>query len=179
MHPSSNNWFESSPRKASMMTFVGLPPLPTVSIAQAQAGLDSTNPNVIVQNFQVVLQDLQAARGIHGELHVQTLSCLHWFFNNAADQDNGLYQLVLHHSRFSNDLPFLTIAQHAGYAPPFNTALEPPLHRQMSALDTALPYHGAGKWEDTVPAFPSLDSFTRDWEELMVSCSGYRTFLTR
>ncbi|KAJ3845600.1 hypothetical protein EV368DRAFT_90484 [Lentinula lateritia] len=58
---------------------------------------------------------------------------------------------------------------HAEYAPSFKTALEPPLHCRMFALDTALPYHGAGRWEDTIPAFPSLDRFTRDWEELMVS----------
>ncbi|KAJ3846881.1 hypothetical protein EV368DRAFT_88399 [Lentinula lateritia] len=111
--------------------------------------LDSTNPNLIIQNFQVVLEYLQAARGIHGELHVHTL--------------------MLGYSQFSNDSPFLTIAQHAGYAPPFETALEPLLHRQMFVLDTALPYHGAVRWEDTVPAFPSLNSFTQDWEELMLS----------
>ncbi|KAJ3849739.1 hypothetical protein EV368DRAFT_85240 [Lentinula lateritia] len=108
------------------------------------------DPDLIVRNFQLVLEYLQASRGIHGELHMRTLS-------------------ILDNLRFSNDFPFLTIAQHAGYAPPFETALEPPLHRQIFALDTALPYHGAGRWEDTVPAFPSLDRFMRDWEELMVS----------
>ncbi|KAJ3805626.1 hypothetical protein F5876DRAFT_81586 [Lentinula aff. lateritia] len=112
-------------------------------------GLDSTDPNLIIRNFQVVLEYLQAAGGIHGELHVHTL--------------------MLGYSQFSNDSPFLTIPQHAGYAPPFETALEPLLYCRMFALDTALPYHGAVRWEDTVPAFPSLNSFTQDWEELMLS----------
>ncbi|KAJ3846513.1 hypothetical protein EV368DRAFT_88906 [Lentinula lateritia] len=132
-------------------------------------GLDSTDPDLIVRNFQLVLEYLQASRGIHGELHVQTLSSLHYFFNNAADRDNSLYRLVLDNSRLPDDFPFATIAQHAGYAPPFESALEPPLHCRMFALDTALPYHGAGRWEDTVPTFPSLARFTRDWEELMVA----------
>ncbi|KAJ3898199.1 hypothetical protein F5879DRAFT_995040 [Lentinula edodes] len=119
-------------------------------IALLRQGLDSMDPDVIVRNFQLVLD-------------------LHYFFDNAADRDDGLYRLVLDNSRFPDDSPFATIAQHAGYAPPFESTLEPPLHRHIFALDTALPYHGAGRWEDTVPAFPSLDRFTRNWEELMVA----------
>ncbi|KAJ3847673.1 hypothetical protein EV368DRAFT_87464 [Lentinula lateritia] len=149
VHPSLNGWFESSPRKASMKTFVELPPLLTVSIVRAQA----VRYSIITGTWELVLEYLQAARGIHGELHVRTLSSLHWFFYNAADRDDGLYQLVLGSSRFSDDPPFLIIAQHAGYVPPFESALEPPLHCRMFTLDTALPYHGAG----------------RNWEELMVS----------
>ncbi|KAJ3804062.1 hypothetical protein EV368DRAFT_70412, partial [Lentinula lateritia] len=109
---------------------VSLPPVSELE-EELTCGLDSTDPNLIVRNFQLVLEYLQASRGIHGELHVRTLSTLHWFFDNAADQDD-------------DDSPFLTIAQHAGYAPPFESALEPPLHCHMFALDTALPYHGAG-----------------------------------
>ncbi|KAJ3885170.1 hypothetical protein GG344DRAFT_83027 [Lentinula edodes] len=122
-------------------------------IALLWQGLDSTDPDLIVRNFQLVLEYLQASRGIHGELHVRTLSSLHYFFNNAADRDDGLYRLVLDNSRFPDDSPFATIAQHARYAPPFESTLEPPLHCCMFALDTALPYHGTG----------------RDWEELMVA----------
>ncbi|KAJ3804815.1 hypothetical protein F5876DRAFT_70323 [Lentinula aff. lateritia] len=110
---------------------VSLPPVSDLEWELAR-GLDSMDPNLIAWNFQLVLEYLQATRGIHGELH------------------------------FSDNFPFLTIA------PPFKSALEPPLHHRMFTLDTALPCHGAGKWEDTVPAFPSLDHFTRDWEELMV-----------
>ncbi|KAJ3804658.1 hypothetical protein F5876DRAFT_82788 [Lentinula aff. lateritia] len=120
-------------------------------IALLRQGLDSTDPDLIVRNFQLVLDSV------------------HYFFDNTADRDDGLYRLVLDNSRFPDDFSFATIAQHAGYAPPFESALEPPLHRRMFVLDTALPYHGAGRWEDTVPAFPSLDRFTRDWEELIVS----------
>ncbi|KAJ3925409.1 MAG: hypothetical protein NXY57DRAFT_967881 [Lentinula lateritia] len=119
-------------------------------------GLDSTDSDLIVQNFQLVLEYLQASRGIHGELHVRTLSNFHWFFDNAANRDNGLYHLVLDNLRFQDDFPFSTIAQHAGYAPPFESALEPPLHCCMFALDTPLPHHGAGRWEDTVPLFQNL-----------------------
>ncbi|KAJ3858457.1 hypothetical protein EV359DRAFT_87724 [Lentinula novae-zelandiae] len=121
------------------------------SLVQNQGLVDESNTLAARQHHRIetlqeelVLEYLQALRGIHGELHVRTLSSLHWFFDNAANRDDG-------------------------YAPSFETTLEPPLHRRMFALDAALPYHGAGRWEDIVPAFPSLDCFTRDWEELMVS----------
>ncbi|GAW02976.1 hypothetical protein LENED_004660 [Lentinula edodes] len=72
------------------------------------------------------------------------------------DEDEGLYRLVLEHSRFDNDSPFLTAAQHAGFAPPPDNSLEPPLHRRMLALSTALPHSdGVGRWDDLVPALPS------------------------
>ncbi|KAJ3884454.1 hypothetical protein GG344DRAFT_83999 [Lentinula edodes] len=161
--------YRSSPGSALQHHNRHLGGLIEAMIALLRQGLDSTDPDLIVRNFQLVLEYLQASRGIHGELHVRTLSSLHYFFDNAADRDEGLYRLVLANSRFPDDSPFTTIAQHAGYAPPFESTLEPPLHRRMFALDTALPYHGAGRWEDTVPAFPSLDRFTRDWEELMVA----------
>ncbi|KAJ3845702.1 hypothetical protein EV368DRAFT_70495 [Lentinula lateritia] len=54
-------------------------------IALLWQGLDSTDLDLIVRNFQLVLEYLQASRGIHGELHVRTLSSSHWFFDNAAD----------------------------------------------------------------------------------------------
>ncbi|KAJ3926788.1 MAG: hypothetical protein NXY57DRAFT_966148 [Lentinula lateritia] len=45
--------------------------------------------------------------------------------------------------------------QHAGFIQPFDDSLEPPLHCRMFALETALPHHGLGNWEDLVPAVPS------------------------
>ncbi|KAJ3803797.1 hypothetical protein F5876DRAFT_84417 [Lentinula aff. lateritia] len=92
---------------------------------------------------------------------------------SVADCEDGLYQLVLDHSRSPDDAPFLTVAQHAGYIAPFDDSLEPPLHRHMFALDAALPYYGAGRWENTVPALPSLHKLTWDWECLMVEYIHY------
>ncbi|KAJ3850265.1 hypothetical protein EV368DRAFT_84697 [Lentinula lateritia] len=43
-------------------------------IALLWQGLDSTDPDLIAQNFQVVLEYLQAARGIHKELHFVSIS---------------------------------------------------------------------------------------------------------
>ncbi|KAJ3845602.1 hypothetical protein EV368DRAFT_90479 [Lentinula lateritia] len=112
---------------------------------------------------------MQAARGVHGDLYMRSLSSIQWFFNNAVDKDEGLYPMVLEHSRFNNDGPFLTAAQHAGFAPPPANSLEPPLHRRMLALSTPLPHSdGAGMWDDIVPALPSLDQLTSDWERLML-----------
>ncbi|KAJ3927618.1 MAG: hypothetical protein NXY57DRAFT_965305 [Lentinula lateritia] len=93
---------------------------------------------------------------------------IQWFFANAAEREEGIYHLVLAHSRFSDDAPFLNVA-------PFDNSLEPPLHRRMFALDTALPHHGAGNWEDLVPALPSLDCLTQEWEAMM---SSYICFVT-
>ncbi|KAJ3803733.1 hypothetical protein F5876DRAFT_71213, partial [Lentinula aff. lateritia] len=65
--------------------------------------------------------------------------------------------------------PFLTAAQHAGFAPPSDNSLEPPLHRRMLALSTTLPHSdGVGRWDDLVPALPSVDQLTADWEQLML-----------
>ncbi|KAJ4498988.1 hypothetical protein C8R41DRAFT_916083 [Lentinula lateritia] len=104
---------------------------------------------------------MQAARGVHGDLYMQSLSSIQWFFNNAVEKDEGLYRMVLDHSRFDNDGPFLTAAQHAGFAPPPDNSLKPPLHRRMLALSTPLPHSdGAGIWDDIVPALPSLDQLS-------------------
>ncbi|GAW05268.1 hypothetical protein LENED_007112 [Lentinula edodes] len=106
--------------------------------------------------------------GVHG-ISIWSISSIQWFFNNAVDEDEGLYRLVLEHSRFDNDSPFLTAAQHAGFAPPPDNSLEPPLHRRMLALSTALPHSdGVGRWDDLVPALPSVDQLTVDWEQLML-----------
>ncbi|KAJ3897004.1 hypothetical protein F5879DRAFT_928155, partial [Lentinula edodes] len=111
------------------------------------------------------LDYMQAARGVHSDLYMRSLSSIQWFFNNAVNEDEGLYCMVLEHSRFDNDGPFLTAAQHADFAPPPDSSLEPPLHRRMFALSTALPHSdGAGRWDDIVPALPSIDQLTADWE---------------
>ncbi|KAJ3897746.1 hypothetical protein F5879DRAFT_927598 [Lentinula edodes] len=48
-------------------------------------------------------------------------------------------------------------------------AREPPLHRRMLALSTAFPHRdGAGRWDNIVPAIPSLDQATIAWEQLML-----------
>ncbi|KAJ3847735.1 hypothetical protein EV368DRAFT_87402 [Lentinula lateritia] len=113
-------------------------------------GLESEDLDVVVHNFRLALDYMQAAWGVHGDLYMQSISSIQWFFCNAVDKDEGLYHMVLEHSRFDNDGPFLTAAQHA-------------------ALSTALPHSdGAGMWDDIVPALPSIDQLTVDWEQLML-----------
>ncbi|KAJ3927020.1 MAG: hypothetical protein NXY57DRAFT_965904 [Lentinula lateritia] len=54
------------------------------------------------------------------------------------------------------------------WAPP-GGSLEPPLYHCMLALSTAFPHHdGAGRWDDVVPAIPSLDQSTIVWKRLML-----------
>ncbi|KAJ3897267.1 hypothetical protein F5879DRAFT_996309 [Lentinula edodes] len=112
---------------------------------------------------------MQTAQGIHGDLYMWSVSSIRWFFNNAVDEDEGLHRMILEHSRFDNNGPFLTVAQHAGFAAPPEGSLEPPLHCQMLALSTTFPHcDGAGRWDDVVPAIPSLDELTIAWEQLML-----------
>ncbi|KAJ3912248.1 hypothetical protein F5877DRAFT_85011 [Lentinula edodes] len=132
-------------------------------------GLESENLDLATHNFQLALDYMQAARGVHGDLYVRSISSVQWFFNNAVDEDEGLYRLISEHSRFDNDSPFLTAAQHVGFAPPPDNSLEPPLHRRMLALSTALPHSdGIGRWDDLVPALPSVNQLTSTWEQLML-----------
>ncbi|KAJ3911037.1 hypothetical protein F5877DRAFT_73486, partial [Lentinula edodes] len=98
-------------------------------VAFLRRGLDSDDLDTVVHNFQLGLDYMQAARGVHGDMYMRSLSSIQWFFNNAVDEDEGLYRMVLEHSRFDNDGPFLTAAQHAGFAPPPDSSLEPPLHQ--------------------------------------------------
>ncbi|KAJ3897983.1 hypothetical protein F5879DRAFT_1071555 [Lentinula edodes] len=138
-------------------------------------GLDTSDEDVLALNFQLALQYMEAAHFIHAELHLQSLSSIQWFFANAAEREEGIYRLILAHSRFLDDAPFLNVAQHAGFIAPFSDSLEPPLHCRMFALETALPHHGAGNWEDLVPAVPSLDTLMQEWEAMM---SSYIRFVT-
>ncbi|KAH7867748.1 uncharacterized protein C8R40DRAFT_1075367 [Lentinula edodes] len=138
-------------------------------VAFLHRGLESEDPDVVTHNFGLALDYMQVARGVHGDLYIQSISSIQWFFNNAVDEDEGLYCLVSEHSRFDNDGPFLTAAQHVGFAPPPDNSLEPPLHRRMLALSTALPHSdGVGRWDDIVPALPSVNQLTADWEQLML-----------
>ncbi|KAJ3911968.1 hypothetical protein F5877DRAFT_85332 [Lentinula edodes] len=119
-------------------------------VAFLHHGLDSDDLDVAVHNFQLALDYMQAARGVHGDMYMQSLSSIQWFFNNTVDEDEGLYRMVLEHSRFDNNGPFLTAAQHV-------------------ALSTALPHSdGAGRWDNIVPALPSIDQLTADWEQWML-----------
>ncbi|KAJ3884453.1 hypothetical protein GG344DRAFT_84004 [Lentinula edodes] len=138
-------------------------------VAFLRRGLESEDPDIATHNLHLALDYMQAARGVHGDLYIRSISSIQWFFNNAVDEDEGLYRLVLEHSRFDNDSPFLMAAQHAGFAPPPDNSLEPPLHRRMLALSTALPHSdGVGRWDDLVPALPSVDQLIADWEQLML-----------
>ncbi|KAJ3897285.1 hypothetical protein F5879DRAFT_996286 [Lentinula edodes] len=103
------------------------------------------------------------------DLYMQSVSSIQWFFNNVVDEDEGLHRLVLEHSRFDNDGPFLTMAQHTSFAAPPEGLLEPPLHRRMLVLSTAFSHRdGTGRWDDVVPAIPSLNQLTIAWEQLML-----------
>ncbi|KAJ3897281.1 hypothetical protein F5879DRAFT_996292 [Lentinula edodes] len=127
-------------------------------VAFIRHGLDSDDPDVVAHNFRLALDYMQSARGIHGDLHMRSISSIQWFFHNAVDQDEGLYRLVLEHSQFDNNGPFLTASQHAGFVAPPPDSLEPPLHRRMLALSMALPHReGAGRWNNIIPAIPSDD----------------------
>ena len=138
-------------------------------VAFLRRGLDSDDLDVIVHNFRLALDYVQAARGVHGDMYMRSISSIQWFFNNAVDEDEGLYCMILEHSRFNSDSPFLTAAHHAGFVPPPDDSVEPPLHRRMLALSTALPHsEGVGRWEDIVPALPSIDQLTADWEQMML-----------
>ncbi|KAJ3804307.1 hypothetical protein F5876DRAFT_83389 [Lentinula aff. lateritia] len=64
---------------------------------------------------ELVLEYLSQGRLTHGELHLRSTSSLLYYYSNAADRVDGLYQDMLTHSRFSSDTAFLTAAQHAGY----------------------------------------------------------------
>ncbi|KAJ3870443.1 hypothetical protein F5051DRAFT_447698, partial [Lentinula edodes] len=85
-------------------------------VAFLRRGLDSDDLDVVVHNFRLALDYMQAARGVHGDLYMRSISSIQWFFNNAVDEDEGLYCMVLEQSRFNNDGPFLTAAQHASFS---------------------------------------------------------------
>ncbi|KAJ3911042.1 hypothetical protein F5877DRAFT_86574 [Lentinula edodes] len=112
---------------------------------------------------ELALDYLSQGRLTHGELHLRSISSLLYYYSNAADRVDGLYQEMFSHSRFSSDDAFLTAAQHAGYvdAPP--GSLEPPLHRRMFSFGHPIPFPQT-PLSDHIPAVPSMDSIMLDWE---------------
>ncbi|KAJ3915135.1 hypothetical protein F5877DRAFT_82140 [Lentinula edodes] len=95
-------------------------------------------PEQLRTGVELALDYLSQGRFTHGELHLRSISSLLYYYSNAADRVDGLYQEVFSHSRFSSDEAFLTAAQHAG-----------PL-------------------SDHVPAVPSMDSIMLEWERMIV-----------
>ncbi|KAJ3848059.1 hypothetical protein EV368DRAFT_87040 [Lentinula lateritia] len=77
-------------------------------VAFLRRGLDSDDLDIVVHNFQLALDYMQAARGIHGDLYMRSICSIQWFFSNTVDKDEGLYCMVLEHSQLDNDGPFLT-----------------------------------------------------------------------
>ncbi|KAJ3804975.1 hypothetical protein F5876DRAFT_82348 [Lentinula aff. lateritia] len=142
-------------------------------VAFLRRGLNSNDLDVVVHNFRLALDYMQAARGVHSDLYMWSMSSIQWFFNNAVDEDEGLYRMVLEHSQFENDGPFLMAAQHAGFAPPPDNSLEPPLHQRMLVLSTALPHSaGTGMWDDIVPALPNTPAPMQSLEALVAPVSS-------
>ncbi|KAJ3885923.1 hypothetical protein GG344DRAFT_70109 [Lentinula edodes] len=64
-------------------------------VAFLHRGLDSDDLDVIVHNFRLALDYVQAARGVHGDMYMRSISSIQWFFNNAVDEDEGLYPKAL------------------------------------------------------------------------------------
>ncbi|KAJ3925194.1 MAG: hypothetical protein NXY57DRAFT_968211 [Lentinula lateritia] len=94
---------------------------------------------------ELALDYLSQGRFMHGELHLRSISTLLYYYSNAADRVDSLYQEVFSHSWFSSDDTFLTAAQHAGYVAARPGSLEPPLH------------------------LPSMDSIMLDWERMIAN----------
>ncbi|GAW09660.1 hypothetical protein LENED_011834 [Lentinula edodes] len=62
---------------------------------------------------ELALEYLSQGRLTHGKLHLRSTSSLLYYYSNAADRVDGLYQDMLTHSRFSIEAAFLAAAQHA------------------------------------------------------------------
>ncbi|KAJ3846385.1 hypothetical protein EV368DRAFT_89119 [Lentinula lateritia] len=88
---------------------------------------------------------LEAGRFTHGKLHLRSLSSLLYYYSNAADRVNGLYQ------------------EHAGYVDARPGSLEPPLHRLLFSFGHPIPLPQS-PLSDHIPAVPSMDSIMLDWE---------------
>ncbi|KAJ3846715.1 hypothetical protein EV368DRAFT_88612 [Lentinula lateritia] len=131
---------------------------------------------------KLVLEYLSQGRLTHGELHLRSTSSLLYYYSNAADRVDGLYQDMLTHSRFSSDTAFLTAAQHAGYVEARPDSLEPPLHRRLFSFDHPIPLPQS-PISDHIPAVPMMDSVMLMWEEMistyMREVLGYSAFPDR
>ncbi|KAJ3858588.1 hypothetical protein EV359DRAFT_87499 [Lentinula novae-zelandiae] len=119
---------------------------------------------------ELALDYLSQGRFMHGELHLRSISSLlYYYYSNAADRVDGLYQEVFSHSRFSSDEAFLTAAQHAGYVDARPGSLEPPLHCRLFSFGHLIPLPQS-PLSDHIPAVPSMDSIMLDWERMI---AGY------
>ncbi|GAW06363.1 hypothetical protein LENED_008282 [Lentinula edodes] len=118
---------------------------------------------------ELALEYLSQGRLTHGELHLRSTSSLLYYYSNAADRVDGLYQDMFTHSRFSTDAAFLTAAQHAGYVEARPDSLEPPLHRQLFSFDHPIPLPQS-PISDHIPAVPMMDSVMLMWEDMISAC---------
>ncbi|KAJ3924978.1 MAG: hypothetical protein NXY57DRAFT_968623 [Lentinula lateritia] len=130
-------------------------------------GLHHT-PDHLPSIIDFVLGYLSQARFTHGELHLQSMSSLLYYYSNAADRVEGLYQEMLTHSRFPSHDTFLTAAQHAGCVDACPGSLEPPLHRRFFSFDHPIPI-SSSPTSNHLPAVPALDSIMVSWERLIAN----------
>ncbi|KAJ3846297.1 hypothetical protein EV368DRAFT_89257 [Lentinula lateritia] len=130
-------------------------------------GLHHT-PEHLSSIVDLVLGYLSQAHFTHGELHLRSTSSLLYYYSNAADRVEGLYQEMLTHSRFPSHDAFLTAAQHAGYVYAHPGSLEPPLHRRFFSFDHPIPITPSPT-SDHLPAIPAMDSIMVSWEHLIAN----------
>ncbi|KAJ3897387.1 hypothetical protein F5879DRAFT_996128 [Lentinula edodes] len=115
---------------------------------------------------ELALEYLSQGQLTHGELHLRSTSSLLYYYSNAADRVDGLYQDMFTHSRFSSDTAFLTAAQHAGYVEARPDSLEPPLHCRLFSFDHPIPLPQS-PISDHIPAVPMMDSVMLMWEDMI------------
>ncbi|KAJ3870924.1 hypothetical protein F5051DRAFT_446915 [Lentinula edodes] len=115
---------------------------------------------------ELALEYLSQGRLTHGKLHLRSTSSLLYYYSNAADRVDGLYQDMLTHSRFSSDTVFLTAAPHAGYVEARPDSLEPPLHCRLFSFDHPIPLPQS-PISDHIPAVPMMDSVMLMWEDMI------------
>ncbi|KAJ3925458.1 MAG: hypothetical protein NXY57DRAFT_967793 [Lentinula lateritia] len=125
-------------------------------------------PDRLPSIVKLVLDYLTQARFMHGELHLRSISSLLYYYSNAADRVDGLYQEMLSHSRFPSHNAFLTAAQHVGYVDARPGSMEPPLHRRFFSFDHPIPIPPT-PMSDHLPAVPAMDSIMETWERLIVN----------
>ncbi|KAJ3876409.1 hypothetical protein F5051DRAFT_429784 [Lentinula edodes] len=104
-------------------------------------------PEQMHTGVKLALDYLSQGRFTHGELHLHSLSSLLYYYSNAADRINGLYQ------------------EHAGYVDAHPGFLEPPLHRQLFSFGHPIPLPQS-PLSDHIPAVPSMDSIMLEWERM-------------
>ncbi|KAJ3859788.1 hypothetical protein EV359DRAFT_86019 [Lentinula novae-zelandiae] len=115
---------------------------------------------------ELALEYLSQGCLTHGELHLRLISSLLFYYSNAADRVDGLYQDMFAHSRFSSDEVFLTAAQHAGYVNARPGSLEPPLHRRLFSFGHPIPLPQSPT-SDHIPAVPLMDTVMSMWEHMI------------